>query len=338
MSVVSPVQATHGLGLRPAPPVERPAEPSVSVVICTIRPAGLADAVASVLANDGPPFDLIVVAQGPDAAWAHDALDALPDMYRDDPRLRIVHDAGRGLSHARNVGVRESAGEIVIFTDDDCTVATDWVASHVACFRERPDAVLVYGAVEPPAGYTGADGFVPTFEPAPQQPSTRIGGGIVMGMGANMSVRRSVFGRIGPFDEQLGAGAPLMSAEDLDISLRAHAAGLVALADRRPLVIHALGVRGRGRESRTLWMRDGVGLGAAVAKLVRIGQWRAARATIGVLVGIWRDALTKVAAGQRPFGLAMVGMLTLGTLNGFARGIRQPLRRSRTGYLYTPRG
>lgn len=309
--------------------------PSVSVVICTNRPAGLAAAVASVLANEEPPFDLLVVAQGgPDASWAHAELASLPDEVRHDPRLRIVHDPERGLSHARNVGVRETTGDLILFTDDDCTVASDWVAAHVACYQERPEAMLLYGKVVPPASYTGKEGFVPTFEPTPIRDRARFKGGLIQGMGANMSCRRALLERIGPFDEVLGAGGPLMSAEDLDLSLRAFSAGQVILADSRPLVVHEGGVRGLGQESRQLWQRDGVGLGAAVAKGVRAGQWKAAAAPVNVLLGMWGDAAQKVVSGRRPFGLAMIGLLTIGSLDGFRRGMRQPMTGSASRCVY----
>ena len=112
-------------------------------------------------------------------------------------------------------------------------------------------------------------------------------------------------------------------------------AGLVEIADRRPLVVHALGARKRGRESRQIWLRDGFGMGAAIAKAVRIGQWRAAAAPVAVILGMWRDVLLAVVGWRRPFGLTIVGMTTLGALRGFTRGSRQPLQRTRSGYLFT---
>ena len=318
------------------PTVDGPADtPIVSVVICTNRPSGLAVAVESVLANETPPFELLVVAQGEEVAWAREALAALPDRFRDDPRLRIVHDRRRGLSRARNVALKEARGELILFTDDDCSVAPNWVAAHVACYQERPDVMLIYATVTPPDWYTGAEGMVPTFDPDSNRNMARERPGIVFGMGANMSARRALFDRIGPFDEILGVGAPLMSAEDLDLSLRAFSAGLTIHADHRPVVVHAGGVRGLGRESRELWRRDGIGLGAAVVKTLRCGQLRAALAPIGVLLDMWRDVLVKVALGRRPFGLAMTGLVTIGAADGFARGLRQPLTRTGSGYLFT---
>jgi GT2 family glycosyltransferase len=318
------------------PLVDGPVDtPTVSVAICSNRPSGLAAAVASVLANAAPPFELLVIAQGEDVGWARGALAELPEQFRDDPRLRIVHDPQRGVSRARNVAVREAVGDLILFTDDDCIVAPDWVAAHVACFRERPDVSLVYATVTPPDWYTGAEGMVPTFDPSSNRNMARGRRGVVFGMTANMGARRTLFERVGPFDEILGVGAPLRSAEDLDLALRTYAAGLLIHADHRPVVVHAGGVRSLGRESRELWQRDGIGLGAAVVKAIRSGQWRAAAAPSAVFLSLWRDVLVKIVRGRRPYGLAMTGLVTAGALDGFARGLRQPLKRTGSGYVFT---
>ena len=121
----------------------------------------------------------------------------------------------------------------------------------------------------------------------------------------------------------------------MDIALRAFAAKQQILADSRPLVVHEGGVRSRGRESREIWQRDGIGLGAVLAKSMRAGQWRAAAGPLDVLVGMWRNTAVKILNGRRPFGLAMIGLVTLGSLDGFARGLRQPLLRTPSGCVYT---
>ena len=54
-----------------------------------------------------------------------------------------------------------------------------------------------------------------------------------------------------------------------------------------------------------------------------------------MLLGLWRDVLLKVARGRRPFGLALTGLVTVGAADGFARGLRQPLRRSGSTYVFT---
>jgi hypothetical protein len=51
----------------------------------------------------------------------------------------------------------------------------------------------------------------------------------VFGMGANFAARRRLFDRIGYFDQVLGGGAPLKSAQDYDIAYRTYVGGGIIL-------------------------------------------------------------------------------------------------------------
>jgi glycosyltransferase involved in cell wall biosynthesis len=49
----------------------------------------------------------------------------------------IVQEFQRGLSHARNAGLRASSGDIIAFTDDDCTLNADYFAPAATTIRYR---------------------------------------------------------------------------------------------------------------------------------------------------------------------------------------------------------
>lgn len=111
---------------------------AVSVVICTKdRPGDLARALASIRASGaaGRAVDVVVVEEA-----------AAP---REIPGVLCVHvpPMGRGFGHARNVGLREASGELVVFVDDDCEVETGWLEALVAPFAEDPRVLGVAGAV-----------------------------------------------------------------------------------------------------------------------------------------------------------------------------------------------
>lgn len=91
--------------------------PLFSVVIATHdRPAFLAEAIDSVLAQSIQDFEVIVV----------DDASALPVSLPDDPRLRVVRrDVAGGPAAARNEGVANSRGIYVAFLDDDDWYTTD---------------------------------------------------------------------------------------------------------------------------------------------------------------------------------------------------------------------
>lgn len=305
---------------------------TVTVAICSNRPGSLHDAVASVLANTTPRFGLIVVAQGGDPDWAH--RDLAP--FLDDARLRIVHDAGRGVTRSRNIAVRETDTDIVVYTDDDCTVAENWVEAHARIYRERPDVMMVFGKVVPPATYSATEGMVPTFDPDAEIGTARLRGRIALGIGANMSLRRTLTLRIGLFDEMLGPGSELQSGEEFDLALRAAAAGERVIADGRAVVIHAGGVRATGAPSHTLWQRDGFALGVLVAKQLRMRHRAGVAAMLGFLGSIALDALQRLCRAQRPFRLRMASVLLSNAARGFVKGLRQPMTERGARAVFRP--
>jgi glycosyltransferase involved in cell wall biosynthesis len=118
--------------------------PTLSVLICTRnRAEKLKRAVDSVLANSFTNYELIVVDQSTDGRTAA----ALATI--DDARLRYIHTDTVGVAKSRNIAVRESRAEIVVYTDDDCVCNGEWLASIHAEFQSDPSVEAVYGRVVP---------------------------------------------------------------------------------------------------------------------------------------------------------------------------------------------
>lgn len=78
--------------------------------------------------------------------------------------VRVVHEARRGVCAARQRGVEEARGELVVSTDADTLHPPDWLSRLDASFRGHPEAVAVAGpcryldppwwaAVVPPLGF-----------------------------------------------------------------------------------------------------------------------------------------------------------------------------------------
>lgn len=55
------------------------------------------------------------------------------------PWCRIVYQAGSGAAAARNRGLRETSGPLVLFLDADCAAAPDWVGQMVRPLNENQD-------------------------------------------------------------------------------------------------------------------------------------------------------------------------------------------------------
>ena len=59
------------------------------------------------------------------------------------PDTRVIRIAHSGLTHVRNVGIRESKGEIIFFAESDCVYDADYVEKAVQCLDAQPDANAV---------------------------------------------------------------------------------------------------------------------------------------------------------------------------------------------------
>jgi len=87
--------------------------PRFSVVLPTYNRAGtLPRAVSSVLTQSMGDLELIVIDDGSTDGTA-DGLTTL------DPRVNLIRQENRGVSSARNAGLRASSGELIAFIDSD---------------------------------------------------------------------------------------------------------------------------------------------------------------------------------------------------------------------------
>ena len=212
------------------PGADTPVAPGTSVIICSRgRPALLTDAVTAVLRMTLLPAEVVVVDQ------SDEQNTALAALVPESPvRVRYLWAPDRGLSRARNVGLAAASGDVLAFLDDDMLVAPDWLdaccralagvgARHVVTGRIPPGDPEVPGAWAPstntdaePRAYSGRlrmDVFAP----------------------GNMAMPRSAYDDAGPFDERLGAGTVLPSAEDNDYGYRLLRLGYTI--DYRPEVV-----------------------------------------------------------------------------------------------------
>jgi glycosyltransferase involved in cell wall biosynthesis len=106
--------------------------PLVSVIIPTFNRRELVcEAVASVLGQRGATADVIVVDDGSDDGTAA-ALDAFSS------RIHYVHQPTRGVSAARNHGVRLASGAWLAFLDSDDLWQPDKLARQIAYHESNP--------------------------------------------------------------------------------------------------------------------------------------------------------------------------------------------------------
>lgn len=149
--------------------------------------------------------------------------------------VRSVRAGVGGLARARNVGIAESAGDLLAFTDDDCYPRLDYLRALVEVFDEYGPGFIGGRVVlhDPTDASVGVrDVTVPKEIP----PRTFISAGAILG--ANMAVSREVVRTIGGFDPHLGAGTSCLAGEDTEYLARAAWAGWSGRYDPRPVVAH----------------------------------------------------------------------------------------------------
>ena len=90
--------------------------PVVSAIITTFeRVELLKRALQSVLSQSYTQLEILVV---DDASSNNDASSMINDL--NDDRIRLIkHEANKGVSAARNTGIKNARGEYVAFLDDD---------------------------------------------------------------------------------------------------------------------------------------------------------------------------------------------------------------------------
>ncbi|MDQ7786431.1 MAG: glycosyltransferase [Thermodesulfovibrionales bacterium] len=220
---------------------------SVSVVIATYdRPDDLRDCLTSLLSqNTKRPVEIIVVDN-------HPASHITPPVVNEFPDVMLVTEPRKGLSFARNKGIAVCSGDIVITTDDDVTLPSDWLDTLIAPFGS-PAVGAVTGNVFPKELETKAQylfelygglgrGFDileadrKWFESGLRQalPTWKLGST------ANAAFRVGIFShsQIGLMDETLGAGTPTGCSEDTYLFYKILKAGYTIVYEPKAYVWH----------------------------------------------------------------------------------------------------
>jgi glycosyltransferase involved in cell wall biosynthesis len=230
-------------GEAPPPDPSVPA-PSVTVVVCTRdRPGLLARCLDGLAVQVPPPEEVLVV----DNAPSDDATAKLAA----ERGVRYVEEPCPGLDFARNRALREAAGEVLAFVDDDVVPDPGWLEGVRTVWRDHPDAGAMTGQVLPfelvtdsQVGFERRGGFRGGNTPVryegldrPGDPVYPYGPGM-FGAGCNMAVRRDVARRLGGFDEALDTGPPLPGGGDIDLFHRVLRAGFPLVYEPRAVVFH----------------------------------------------------------------------------------------------------
>lgn len=266
----------------------------LSVVVPTRdRPAQLAGCLAVLVPQLRAGDELLVVDSASRRAVACEA--------------RVLRLELPGASRARNAGWRATTGEAVAFLDDDVRVAPGW---RDAVDGALEDVTFACGRVAVPPAQLGVERPVAI---TPDVPETRLDrhSPEVLGVSANLVVRREVLDAVGGFDERLGPGTWFCAAEDLELLDRLVLAGHVGRYAPALLAHHE-----QWRDRRALLRLDwGYGKGAG-ARAVWSGGARGRRQA---RTALWDNGFAPVAGDLRRgygFGVGTSLSRTAGTVAG----------------------
>lgn len=191
----------------------------ISAIICTHnRAAYLGAAIDSLLAQDCPSFEAIVVDNA-----STDGTRAIVEARLGDPRLRYVYEATPGLSIARNTGAREAKAEILAYLDDDAVATPQWLRVLLAAYRTDDRLAIAGGRVtllwppgrsQPPWLSEGLTAPLGAYDLGTEPRAIANPGDTPRGL--NYSLRRQFLDHVGGFDPNLGrVGKRLLSNEEL---------------------------------------------------------------------------------------------------------------------------
>jgi len=130
------------------------------------------------------------------------------DAYPSAP-VRVLFESNQGLSYARNRGLMESAGDVIVFLDDDAFVSDNYVSSLKRYLSDYPDMMAFGGRIEP----LFEDGLRPCWlskwsmswlSAIDKGNGVCLFEGKAFPIGANMGFRRSCIEKCGMFDTALG--------------------------------------------------------------------------------------------------------------------------------------
>lgn len=196
----------------------------LSVIFCTYnREKYLYNALKSISQQNIPYHDYEIVMVNNNST---DSTESICKQFRYDypgVNFRYFLETQQGLSYARNRGVQESKGDVLVFVDDDATAFESYLSSIKSFFESHPTVSACGGPI------------VPVYEVEKPKwlshyTEQLIGGALYEGDkikpfnngkypgGGNSAFRKQVFNKYGLFNVELGRkGTGLIGAEEKDL-------------------------------------------------------------------------------------------------------------------------
>lgn len=172
-----------------------------------------------------------------------------------DVTFRYVEEHEQGLSAAKNCGIREAKGDLIVYVDDDALVDDNYLMDYVQWFNCHPETMALGGPIVPLYEQGGEPSWMTPYTRAlltawmdygrkvRKYPKGRYPGG------GNSAFRKCVFQKVGMFNTALGRkGCNLMCSEEKDIFDKMHSLGMEILYLPTPILHHSIPPAKLGRD------------------------------------------------------------------------------------------
>jgi biofilm PGA synthesis N-glycosyltransferase PgaC len=177
------------------PQIKNPSQP-VSIILCARNEAAnLRNNLLSVLEQDYQNFEVVVVN---DCSW-DDSGSFLEEMGKKYSNLKVLtikeqEKYRHGKKFALTLGIKAAQHEVLLMIDADCKVySRNWLALMQNNFSNTIDITLGYGPYQKKSGLLNRFIRLDAFYTALQYLSFSMMGMTYMGVGRNLSYRKSVF-------------------------------------------------------------------------------------------------------------------------------------------------
>ena len=154
--------------------------------------------------------------------------------------LILLNVSSPGKSAVLNQAIRRSTGEVLAFLDDDVVVDSSWLEEIENFFQSNRAHCVGQGRIrtglgDPPDPEIRR--LLQRYRTIPELEFSNDIGDLHSLNGANIAIRRTVFDRVGYFDERLGPGASGTS-EDVELAQRIRKADMKIAYMNRAIVYH----------------------------------------------------------------------------------------------------
>jgi GT2 family glycosyltransferase len=196
------------------------------------RPGQLRDCLRSILANTFKNFSLVIV----DQSTNEETVEAIYGFK--SKRIKVIRMPKPGKTKGLNLLISQAKSEILAFTDDDCIVTKDWLQGIVDTYQQFPQIAGIFGNVLPyqPEKHVGE--ICPSLAKTAKFTLLTKKNLRHFLSGNNMSIKRSVFEKLGYFQEWLGVGSVGQGGEESELTFRILRNGLTMAVNPKLVVFH----------------------------------------------------------------------------------------------------